>query len=112
MKTDINKNSFYVAGCFIFLSIDSLLKAPAVYEADLLCWDNTETGSKSGDKVFERDALDTGNVMGTWGWLFLCLGCGRGRIVVMCQAGLLKEGRTMKDAGRRTGCQALGDSLA
>lgn len=112
MKTDIYKNSFYVAGCFIFLSIDSLLKAPAVYETDLLCWGNTEPGSKSGDKAFESDALDTGNMTGRWGWLFLCFGCGRGRVVAMCQAGLLREGRTTKDAGRRTGCQALGDSLA
>lgn len=29
-----------------------------------MCWDNTEPGSKSGDKAFESDAMDTGNMMG------------------------------------------------
>lgn len=59
MKTNINKNAFYVVRCFIFLSRDSLLKDSAVYKTDLCC-----AGSKSGDKAFESDAMDTGNMMG------------------------------------------------
>lgn len=52
MKTNINKNAFYVACCFIFLSRGSLLKDSAVYKTDLCCVGITQNqGARAAIKL-------------------------------------------------------------
>ena len=52
-----------------------------MYKTDLCCVGITEPGSKSGDKAFESDAMDTGNMIGA--------GCAS---VCSCTLGAEEEG--------------------
>lgn len=79
-----------------FLSRGSLLKDSAVYKTDLCCVGITQNqGARAVIKLLN---LMLWIQVIWWGQgsvgLFLYLGCRRGRIVVMCQAGLLMWGQS------------------